>query len=210
MAELAGEAPTDATDFFAPGQYTDANANGRWGMAIYLDLVMVLNFLVDFFLLLGTNRLAGFPAGAWRCAGAAVLGSVYSGACLLPGFRFLGNFLWRGVSLCLMGLMAFGCNASAIKRGGIFLLLTMAMGGIALSIGRGDVLSFIFCALICLLLSIVSFGGQVGGREYIPLKIAYNGNCSSLIALKDTGNTLRDPVTGEQVLIISADRKSVV
>ena len=134
MAELAGEAPTDATDFFAPGQYTDANANGRWGMAIYLDLVMVLNFLVDFFLLLGTNRLAGFPAGAWRCAGAAVLGSVYSGACLLPGFRFLGNFLWRGVSLCLMGLMAFGCNASAIKRGGIFLLLSMAMGGIALSI----------------------------------------------------------------------------
>lgn len=205
MAELAGEAPTDATDFFAPGQYTDANANGRWGMAIYLDLVMVLNFLVDFFLLLGTNRLAGFPAGAWRCAGAAVLGSVYSGACLLPGFRFLGNFLWRGVSLCLMGLMAFGCNAGALKRGGIFLLLSMAMGGIALSIGRGDMVSLLLCALICLLLSVVSFGGQVGGREYIPLKIAYNGNCSSLIALKDTGNTLRDPVTGEQVLIISAE-----
>jgi len=174
-------------------------------VAVYLDLVMVLNFLVDFLLLLGTNRLSGFPAQPWRCAGAALLGAVYSGACLLPGFRFLGNFLWRCVSLCLMGVMAFGCDAGALKRGGVLLLLSMAMGGIALSLGRGDVLSLILCALICLLLSLVSFGGQVGGREYVPLKIAYDGRSASLIALKDTGNTLRDPVTGEQVLIISAE-----
>lgn len=174
-------------------------------MTVYLDLVMVLNFLVDFLLLLGTNRLAGFPSGGWRCAGAALLGSIYSGACLLPGFRFLGNLLWRCVSLCLMGVAAFGCNAAALKRGGIFLLLSMSMGGIALSLGRGDMLSLILCALICLLLSLVSFGGQVGGREYVPLKIAYNGHCASFLALKDTGNSLKDPVTGEQVLIVSAE-----
>ena len=166
---------------------------------------MLLNFLVDFLLLLGTNRLSGFPTQRWRCAGSALLGSVYSGACLLPGFRFLGNFLWRCVSLGLMGLMAFGCNASALKRGGIFLLLTMAMGGIALSVGRGDLVSLVLCAGLCLLLSILSFGGQVGGREYIPLKIDYNGRSESLIALKDTGNALKDPITGEQVLVVSAE-----
>lgn len=174
-------------------------------MAVYLDLVIVLNFLVDFLLLLGTNRLAGFPAEVWRCAGAALLGAVYSGACLLPGFRFLGNLLWRCVSLSLMGLMAFGRDAGALKRGGVFLLLSMAMGGIALSLGRGDLLSLVLCAALCLLLSLISFGGQVGGREYVPLKITYEGRTASLIALKDTGNTLRDPVTGEQVLIISTE-----
>lgn len=174
-------------------------------MTVYLDLVMVLNFLVDFLLLLGTNRLSGFPVQPWRCAGAALVGAVYSGACLLPGFRFLGNLLWRCVSLCLMGVMAFGFDAGALKRGGVFLLLSMAMGGIALSLGRGDVLSLVLCAAFCLLLSLVSFGGQVGGREYVPLKIAYEGQSASLIALKDTGNTLRDPVTGERVLVISAE-----
>ncbi len=174
-------------------------------MAVYLDLVMVLNFLVDFLLLLGTNRLSGFHAGAWRCAGAALLGSVYSGACLLPGLRFLGNFLWRVVSLCLVGVMAFGCDQSALKRGGVFLLLSMSMGGIALSLGRGDLLSLVLCALLCLLLSLVSFGGQIGGREYVPLQITYNGRSAGMIALKDTGNTLRDPVTGEQVLVISPE-----
>ena len=177
-------------------------------MAVYLDLVMVLNFLVDFLLLLGTNRLSGFPAGAWRCAEAALLGAVYSGACLLPGFRFLGSFLWRAVSLCLMGVMAFGCDRSALKRGGVFLLLSMSMGGIALSLGRGDLLSLVLCALLCLLLSLVSFGGQIGGREYVPLQITCDGRSAGMIALKDTGNTLRDPVTGEQVLVISPEMAS--
>ncbi len=174
-------------------------------MAVYLDLVMVLNFLVDFLLLLGTNRLSGFPAGGLRCAGASLLGAVYSGACLLPGFRFLGNLLWRCVSLCLMGSMAFGCNTAALKRIGVFLLLSMAMGGIALSLGRGDMLSLVLCAVLCLLLSLLSFGGQIGGRAYIPLKITYEGHTVSILALKDTGNTLRDPVTGEQVLVISPE-----
>ena len=39
----------------------------------------------------------------------------------------------------------------------------------------------------------------------MPLRISYEGRDASLIALKDTGNTLRDPVTGEQVLIISPE-----
>ena len=177
-------------------------------MAVYLDLVMILNFLVDFLLLLGTNRLAGFPSRPWRCAGGALVGAVYSGACLLPGFRFLGNLLWRCVSLGMIGMMAFGCDLGALKRGGIFVLLSMAMGGIALHVGRGNVGSLILCGGLCFLLSAVSFGGQIGRREYVPLKISYEGRNASLIALKDTGNTLTDPLTGEQVLIISADAAS--
>ena len=94
-------------------------------MAVYLDLVMLLNFLVDYLLLLGTNRLSGSPMTPGRCALAAVLGSVYAGACLLPGFRFLGNFLWRCVSLGLMAVLAFGWSREAGKKGGPFLLLSL-------------------------------------------------------------------------------------
>ena len=38
-----------------------------------------------------------------------------------------------------------------------------------------------------------------------PLKIVHEDRTASMIALKDTGNTLRDPVTGEQVLVISPE-----
>lgn len=172
-------------------------------MEIYLDLVMMLNFLVDFLLLLGTNRLSGFPLGVPRCAGAALLGSVYSGACLLPGFRFLGNLLWRIVSLLLMGTVAFGLCRSAVKRTGVFLLLSMALGGLVLSLGRNDFGALVLAALLCFGLCRICFGDGVGSREYVPLTLSYGGQCASIIALRDSGNTLRDPITGEQVLVVS-------
>lgn len=163
---------------------------------------MILNFLVDFLLLLGTNRLSGFPPGVPRCAAAAAAGAAYSGACLLPGFRFLGALLWRVVSLGGMAVMAFGFHPSALRRGGVFLLLSMALGGMALSLGRNDLTALLLAAVLCLLLCRLSFGGRIGGREYVTLTLDYQGRRERLIALRDTGNTLRDPITGEQVLLI--------
>ncbi len=174
-------------------------------MTVYLDLVMGLNFLVDFLLLLGTNRLSGCPAEAKRCAAAAVLGSVYGGACLLPGFRFLGSLLWRTVFLGLMGGIAFGLDAGAVKRTGIFLLLTMALGGAAVSFGQGNWLSLILSAAGLWLLCRLAFPEGMGTQSYVPLELTHGDTHLTLTALRDTGNTLRDPVTGEQVLVLSAE-----
>ena len=61
-------------------------------MEVYLDLVIILNFLVDFLLLLGTNRLSGFP-----CRQSAALwlpcweGSTAAGVCCRD-FAFWGAF----------------------------------------------------------------------------------------------------------------------
>lgn len=174
-------------------------------MTVYVDLVVILNFLVDLLLLMGTNRLAGFPLGIRRCILGAMIGAVYSGACLIPGFRFLGNPLWRGVSLGLICGAAFGWNRSAWKRGGVFVMLSMALGGLALSLGRGDFPDLVLSAAGMWLLCRVAFGQGVGGREYVPLTISYGGKTVSLIALWDTGNTLRDPVSGEGVFVLSGE-----
>lgn len=174
-------------------------------MEIYLDLVVILNFLVDFLLLLGTNRISGFPPEPGRAAVASVLGGIYGGVCLLPGFRFLGNLLWRTVSLVLMVVIAFGWDRSALKRGGIFLLLSMALGGVAVSIGRGDVFALALAGALVWLLCRAAFDAAPGGREYVPLELTYGDNTLHLLALQDTGNTLRDPITGEQVLVISPE-----
>ena len=174
-------------------------------MRVYLDLVVILNFLVDFLLLLGTNRLAGFPTEGKRLALAAAFGGLYSGVCLLAGFRFLGNTLWRLVSLAGMAGIAFGWNRSTLKRGGVFILLSMALGGIALGFGRANVPSLVLAAGGMWLLCRAAFGDGVGQREYVNVELAYGENREAVIALKDSGNTLRDPVTGEQVLVIAGD-----
>lgn len=174
-------------------------------MEVYLDLAVLLNILVDFLLLLGTNRLAGFPAEVKRSLPAAALGGIYSGACLLPGFRFLGNMLWRLVSLAGMAVIAFGWNRSAWKRCGMFVLLSMALGGIAVSLGRSNFPSLLLAAGGMWLLCHVAFGGSTGQREYVPVSLTYGENKADLIALRDSGNTLCDPITGEQVMVICAD-----
>lgn len=172
-------------------------------MTVYLDLVMILNFLVDFLLLLGTNRLSGFSSNPWRCALGALVGSVYSGACFLPNLCFLGSGGWGVLGLCLCAGTGFGWDASAFKRGAVFVLLSMALGGLALSIGKGSFPVLVLAAGGLWLLCRVSFGDGIGEKEYTNLTISHQGNCVNLIALRDSGNTLRDPVTGEQVLVIS-------
>ena len=92
--------------------------------------------------------------------------------------------------------------SNAWKRGGVFVLLSMAMGGIALSLGSGSFLSLTLAALSVWLLCKAAFGDRVGGQEYVPVEIIGREGPVCLTALKDTGNTLRDPITGEPVLVI--------
>lgn len=194
-----------ATDFSRERGYTFAIPAGGDALKIYLDLVVILNFLVDFLLLLGTNRLSGFPASPLRAAAAAALGAVYSGVCMMPRMRFLGGLLWRIVSLAGMAVIAFGWDKSAWKRSGVFVLLSMALGGASLSIGHGNFLTLLLTAGGVWALCIVAFGGRVGGSEYVPVELTYGEKTVSIVALRDSGNTLRDPISGEQVLVVSGE-----
>lgn len=174
-------------------------------MHVYLDGVMILNFLVDLLLILGTNRLTGYPPGYRRAMLAAGLGAIYAGAAFVPGFRFLGSVFWRIMFLGLISMLAFGLDLSAVRRGAIFLLLSMALGGIASGIGLPDFGGLCICALLLWLLCRMGFAGGAGQREYVQVQLRWNGRRVQLLALKDSGNLLRDPLTGESVLICGAD-----
>lgn len=174
-------------------------------MQVYLDVVILLNFLVDFLLLLGVDRLCGYPARPGRAALGAAFGGIYAGICLLPGFSFLGNTLWRTVSLAGMSCIAFGLTKSALRRGAVFTLLSMALGGAALGLtARGFWAITAAAGCICVLCAI-GFRGKLAGHSYVPVELSYGGRRVKLTALQDTGNTLRDPITGGQVLVVGAD-----
>lgn len=173
---------------------------GGSGLVIYLDAFMGLNFLVDLCLLLGVNRLAGHPPGVGRAAAAAALGGGYAGACLVPGFTFLANGLWRLVSLGLMGWTAFGADRSGWGRSMLFILLSMALGGLALSLNTGRV-GLPLCAGALALLCRMGF--RTRGRELVPVAVTYGGRTVCALALRDTGNSLTDPITGETVTVLS-------
>lgn len=174
-------------------------------MTVYVDGVFLLNFLVDFLLLLAASRLCGFPAKLVRAALGALLGGVYAACCLLPGFLFLGNTLWRTVSLGLMLIVAYGISKSAMRRGLVFVFLSMALGGVMMGIGRGGFWGVVCGAVTVCLLCFVGFHGRIGGTSYIPVELHYGDKILRITALQDTGNTLRDPITGRAVLVVGAD-----
>ena len=166
-------------------------------MPVYLDVLMILNFLVDLFLLLGTNRLSGHPSNLKRAMLAAALGGLYGGVCVLPAFQFLGHTFWRIVILCLMAVVAFGRNC--LRRGILFVLLSMALGGVAVGINGGGFWTLSLSALAVCVMCLLGFRGRVGA-EYLSVEL----EGMRLTALKDTGNTLTDPITGQQVMVVSA------
>jgi len=166
---------------------------------------LLLNFLVDFLLLMGTNRLCGYATSALRCAGAAVVGAVYSGACLLPGFAFLGKGLWPLVSLGTMAVLCFGFHPGTLGRGSVFVMLSMALGGLAMSVGRGNFWSLTLWALLLWILCSLTLVTLGTGETRVSVQLTYGQRTVELLALRDTGNTLRDPITGESVLVLSAE-----
>lgn len=158
-----------------------------------------LNFAVDLLLLAAIFKLAQQPFCLWRAVLAAAVGGAYGALCLQPGFHFLGNMLWRLVCLCLMSLLAFGLEAGTIRNGALFSFLWLAMNGIAVGFSRDNVWTLLLWGALLMLLYLMGFGN---GSRYMPVTIRYGGRTVRITALRDTGNLLIDPVSGQSVLIV--------
>ena len=171
-------------------------------MRLYLIPVMGFCFCVDALLLMGAGKLGGGGSVDGRCALAAGLGAVYGGACLLPGAQALGSVWIRLACLVIMGLVAFGVGKEGLRRTALFAMLNMAAGGLAGGIGGGW-LRLLLAAVLVWVLCTFTVGGGKGG-VLVPVLLSYRGRQARVMALRDTGNRLCDPVTGEPVLVVGA------
>ncbi len=173
-------------------------------MEMYVDWIVGLNFLVDFLLLYGTDRLSGAGGSVKRAAAGAAVGALYAGGCLVPGFSFLANGFWRLVMFGLVAMTAFGWGKSALRRGILFFLLSMALGGIATGFGSFGAWALVLGGAGLWLLCTVGFGGGNPAASYAAVQVRCRGKQLAFTALVDTGNTLKDPVSGCPVLVADA------
>ncbi len=151
-------------------------------------LVMVLSFAVSLLLLLGVDRLFSQSMQLVRGMLAAGIGGVYAGLCLLPGLGFLGGLFLRMAVLLGIGYIAYGWS---VKELSVFTLLNLAIGG-----GRiWSVLSAVFILVFTL----------KNRRGCVPVVLQLGGKVMEFSALRDTGNTLIDPLSGKRVLVVGAD-----
>lgn len=187
-------------------------------MTIYLDGVWLINGFVDYLLLVVSGNLTASPIRRRRILLAGALGGCYGVVCLLPGWDFLGSFPWRIVMAGLMCLAAFGPGKTLIRQVVVLFLLTAAFSGIVL------LLTELFAAPAAFVGSSVYYplslgtlvltaGGAYGaitwalgrlhhhGGDVVSVTLTLEGKTEELTALRDTGNTLRDPITGAGVMV---------
>lgn len=185
------------------------------GTVVYWDLAALWNFALDYLLLLGTLRIAGRPLCRRRLALGAALGAAYSVAALalpLPAWTALA-------ALPVMTRAAFGRTGRYVKLTLLCLLLACGLGGTVVLLGRLGGMERLVYGLICarlpwgvffaasglsyLLLTLVfRDGARYGGGELVRVRVEYGGRHVTLRLLRDTGNTLSDPLTGEGVPVI--------
>lgn len=164
---------------------------------------MLLYFLVDMLLLMGANRFCGDSTSFQRAVLAALYGSLYAGACLLPELAFLTGFHWRFISLILSGIMTFLGSAGWVAKCLIYFLLQMAISGIVQSAGMRGVPGVLLATFGVFVLCAIGIRETVG-KMYLPVELTWGDRKMKLTALRDTGNHLRDPVTGRPVLVVDA------
>ena len=188
-------------------------------MTVYVDLLFGLNTLINYLLLRGSAALGGCPVRLWRLAAAAVLGGLYAVAAVLPGLEGLQGLLFQGIFAGLMLLTAFGWKRNTVKQGLFFFGLSFAFSGLvllAVQLAEPDFLLlggrayYAVSTPALLLLAGLSYGlaavvlsgcGTHTGGDIIPVRLTLADRRVDLRALRDTGNTLRDPVTGQPVLV---------
>ena len=149
---------------------------------IYVDELFFLNALTDYLLLLSCARLRGRALRRTRFAAAAALGGVYAVFAAIPPLSFLVSLAVKALVSLLMAWIAFGAPPELWRGWGCFL---------ALSFG------------LCYAAVRLFFGRFLKRRErcVVEAKIELCGKTVSLQALRDTGNSLFDPLSGSRILL---------
>ena len=170
-------------------------------MGLYMLKMMIMYYCVNYLLLLGTNRLLGYEYRWYRLMIASLYGSVFAVLCLLPYLSLIGSVPFRILSLFVVGALAFGLSFSGLKKCAVYFLLHMALHGIT-GVSSDYVMRFSTIAAIVIFVCCTILSKRSG--LYVPVELYYAGRKLTLTALRDTGHSLRDPITGRSVLIVDA------
>lgn len=167
---------------------------------IYADSMVLLNFTIDYLLLLATGKICSLPLRRWRMGLGALFGAIFALFCALQ--PEMATAILKIAGGLIVAAIAFWGLGSFLRTGLVFLAVSAAFGGavyavISLGGGRVGILSprtlILSFALCYACLSLVFKGRcRFSPRETAIAEVRFRGHCVSFPALRDTGNELTD------------------
>lgn len=187
-------------------------------MTVYVDLVFLLNFAVNYLLLRGTARLGAAAVPRGRLLWSAALGAFYAVAVYLPGCTWLSHWLCKLLTAAGMLLLGYGLRPSTARLAAIFSTLSLVLCGAVYGtqalqgqpIVSGNHLFYpVRFSTVLLTALAVSLACRLllprlnhANDSIIPITLERENRRVQLSALRDSGNTLTDPLSGAPVLTV--------
>ena len=194
---------------------------------VYLDIFFMINFIMDYMIILITSRIAKVKKKRIRQLAGAGCGALYSVIVIKPLTNHLFKITLVNILIAaVMVLISFGFTSASVYIKNVFLLFVVSftMSGIinylyySTVIGKyvRNVLSgnsnkvvnarkFILVSVLAyiLLSAIVRiiFSVRKDMELYYDVKITFRGKSVVVRGLYDTGNGLTEPVSGKMVHI---------
>lgn len=188
-------------------------------MVVYLDMLLLLNFIANYLLLLGAGRLSGAGLRRWRIALGAAAGAGYPALLLIPATAWLLQWPYKILVGVVMVLIAYGGEKKLLKIAVFFFASSAALAGVILAaelLGAGELIlenglmysNFNFRLLLLIFVmcyfSMSLFFRRVGrhdSKELVQLRIEAVQKQVVLTALLDSGHTLTDPISNRPVVV---------
>jgi stage II sporulation protein GA (sporulation sigma-E factor processing peptidase) len=199
---------------------------------VYIDVLVGLNLIINYFLLLAVARILTLSFRRPRLVGGAALGAVCSLTILAPELNpalfffvrlalsagiVLAAFRWNGLKQFLRETAAFYLVSFAFAGFMLILWYLFSPQGMILknSVVYFDVspLTLIFFTVLCYL--VVMLISRVTGRRapkelYCRIRIDCSGRSCDCSAKVDTGNSLREPFSNYPVAVVYGPRVAAV
>lgn len=192
---------------------------------VYIENVFLLNWIIDYFLLLSTAGFAGAPLQRMRLAVCSAAGGLYAVAALMPKHACLSVIPAKFLAGFAMAIAAYWPLQKKWRLTALFFLISGALAGMVLGVSMadmrfGDLVSNIYYMRITLPLLLTTTvimylllrlvfrqGARHGEGELMIVTVSIQHHQQQFTTLYDTGNTLRDLVSGKPVLVL--ERKAL-
>lgn len=195
-------------------------------LIIYVDVLVVLNTLVNYFILLGVRKMTRSYTKRWRLVLGALFGGVSSVLIFIENLGIIMTLL-KIVLAVMMIVITFGIKPYKrfFKRVILLFAITFIFGGIALAvymffdkdilIYSNGIIYFDIDMTFLTLISVISYivitlvtkiteKKASKSREYI-VTLKNNDTTITCSGFMDTGNSLREPFSGYPVIMVDKD-----
>lgn len=196
-------------------------------MTIYLDVILLENVCMNYIILFATGLIHRTKIKGWRILVSSLIGGVYAILSFAPIIEIYSNLLFKVLLSIVMVYIAFHPSnvKLLLKELIIFYLVSFAFGGCAFCLlyfirpqdilMRNGVLTGTYPIKIALLGGIVGFvvvniafkvvKGKLSKKDmFCEVTVFLNNKQKTIKAFIDTGNLLKDPISGMPVMVIEA------